>query len=55
MESKDAEIKAVLDREELTIETMRQKMKEQGKEKQSELIKLQMEVYTHVVSALHVP
>ncbi|TSX03290.1 Growth hormone receptor [Bagarius yarrelli] len=43
LDSKDAEIKAVLDREEQALEGMRRKMKDQEKEKQSELIKLQME------------
>ncbi|XP_053504828.1 coiled-coil domain-containing protein 152-like [Ictalurus furcatus] len=43
LESKDVEMKAALDREERAIEAMRQKMKDQEKEKQSEVIKLQME------------
>ncbi|KAK3555395.1 hypothetical protein QTP86_015685 [Hemibagrus guttatus] len=43
LEAKDAEIKAVLDREEKAIEAMRQKMKDQEKAKQSEVIKMQME------------
>lgn len=55
VESKDVEMKAALDREERAIEAMRQKMKDQEKEKQSEVIKLQMEVYTSDISALQVP
>ncbi|KAF4077573.1 hypothetical protein AMELA_G00209510 [Ameiurus melas] len=43
LESKDVEMKAALDREERAIEAMRQKMKDEEKEKQSEVIKLQME------------
>ncbi|XP_046723567.1 coiled-coil domain-containing protein 152-like [Silurus meridionalis] len=43
LESKDAEIKEILDREQSAIKAMRQEMKDQEKEKQSEVIKLQME------------
>lgn len=44
VEAKDAEMKAVLDKKEKAIEAMRLKMKDQEKAKQSEIIKLQMEV-----------
>lgn len=54
MEAKDAEIKAVLDREEKAIEAMTQKMKDQEKAKQSEVIKMQMEVFQSEVSAVQV-
>lgn len=54
MEFKDVEMKAALDREEHMMEAMRQKMKDQEKEKQSQVIKLQMEVYTSDVSSLQV-
>ncbi|KAB5549027.1 hypothetical protein PHYPO_G00062510 [Pangasianodon hypophthalmus] len=43
LESKDVEIKEALDREERAKEAMRRKMKDQEKEKQSEVLKLQME------------
>ncbi|KAF5903734.1 coiled-coil domain-containing protein, partial [Clarias magur] len=43
LESKDVEMKAILDKEERVIEAMRQKMKDQEKDKQSEVIKLKME------------
>ncbi|KAM9451369.1 coiled-coil domain-containing protein 152 isoform 2-T2 [Clarias gariepinus] len=43
LESKNVEMKAILDKKECVIEAMRQKMKDQEKEKQSEGLKLQME------------
>ncbi|XP_072517353.1 coiled-coil domain-containing protein 152 [Salminus brasiliensis] len=43
LESKDVELKEALDRKESTLEEMRRNMKDQKKEKQSEIIKLQME------------
>lgn len=46
VDSKDAEMKAALNREECRIEAMKQKMKDQEKENQSNVIKLQMEVHT---------
>lgn len=47
---KDAEMKAVQDREECKIEAMKQKMKDQEKENQSKVIKLQMEVHASDLS-----
>ncbi|XP_060791913.1 coiled-coil domain-containing protein 152-like [Neoarius graeffei] len=43
LEVKDVEMKVALDREEHAMEAMKRKMKDQEKEKQSEVIKLQME------------
>lgn len=54
VDSKDVEIKAALDREESVIRAMKQKMKDQEKENQSEVIKLQMEVYTSDFTSLQV-
>lgn len=49
VDSKDVEMKAALDRGEHAVEEMRRKMKDQEKENRSEVIKLQMEVYTSSV------
>lgn len=54
VEVKDVEMKVALDREEHAMEAMKRKMKDQEKEKQSEVIKLQMEVHTSDVSSLQV-
>ncbi|XP_065821377.1 coiled-coil domain-containing protein 152 [Labrus bergylta] len=43
MEAKDAELKNLLERKDLDLEEMKKKLKEQEREKQSELLKLQME------------
>ncbi|KAM6975848.1 uncharacterized protein ccdc152 [Tautogolabrus adspersus] len=43
MEAKDAELKNLLERKDLDLEEMKRKLKEQEREKQSELLKLQME------------
>lgn len=52
VESKNVEMKANLDKKECVIEAMRQKMKDQEKEKQSEGLKLQMEVCKSDASSL---
>lgn len=44
VDSKDAEMQAALDRKDDMLEEIRKKIKEQQKDKQSEIIKLQMEV-----------
>lgn len=54
VDSKDAEMKVALDREELKIEVMKQKMKDQEKKHQSEVIKLQVEVHISDLSSLQV-
>lgn len=45
-ESKDAEVKKLLEMKDLDLEEMRKRLKKQEKERQSELLQLQMEVRT---------
>lgn len=45
VKSKDVEVKEALERKENAFEDMKRKMKDQEKQRQSEIIKLQMEVH----------
>lgn len=44
MEAKDAEVKNLLEKKDLDLEEMKKRLKDQERERQSELLKLQMEV-----------
>lgn len=44
MEAKDAEVRRLLEEKHLDLEEMKKRLKEQERERQSELLKLQMEV-----------
>lgn len=44
MDAKDTELKVAHERNECALEEMRRQMREKEKEKQSQIIKLQMEV-----------
>lgn len=44
MEAKNAEVKHLLEKKDRDLEEMKKRLKEQEREKQSELLKLQMEV-----------
>ena len=44
MEAKDAEVKKLLEKKDLHLEEMKKRLKDQERERQSELLKLQMEV-----------
>lgn len=44
MEAKDAEVKTQLEKKDLDLEELKKRLKEQERERQSELLKLQMEV-----------
>lgn len=44
MEAKDAEVKELLEKKDLELEEMKKRLKDQERERQSELLKLQMEV-----------
>ena len=44
MEAKDAEVKKLLEEKDVDLEEMKKRLKEQEREQQSELLKLQMEV-----------
>ncbi|XP_054600640.1 coiled-coil domain-containing protein 152 isoform X2 [Nothobranchius furzeri] len=44
LETKDAEVKKLLEEKDLDLEEMRRKLKDQERERQSELLKLQMEL-----------
>lgn len=45
VEAKDAELKEALERKESDMAEMRRRMRDQERERQSEILKLQMEVY----------
>lgn len=45
VEAKDAELKEALERKESDMAEMRRRMRDQEREGQSEILKLQMEVY----------
>lgn len=44
VEAKDAEVKNQLEKKDLDLEEMKKRLKDQERERQSELLKLQMEV-----------
>ncbi len=44
VEAKDAEVKNLLEKKDLNLEEMKKRLKDQERERQSELLKLQMEV-----------
>lgn len=44
VESKDAKCKKLLEKKDVEVEAMKKKLKDQERERQSELLKLQMEV-----------
>lgn len=44
VEAKDAEVKKLLEKKDLDLEEMKKRLKNQEKERQSELLKIQMEV-----------
>lgn len=44
VEAKDAEVKNLLEKKDLDLEEMKKRLKDQERERQSELLKLQMEV-----------
>ncbi len=44
MEAKDAEVKRLLEEREVELEEMKKRLKDQERQRQSELLKLQMEV-----------
>lgn len=44
MEAQDAEVKKLLEKKDLDLEEMKKRLKNQERERQSELLKLQMEV-----------
>lgn len=44
VEAKDAEVKKLLEKKDLDLEEMRRRLKDQERERQSELLKLKMEV-----------
>lgn len=44
MEAKDAEVKRLLEKKDLDLEEMKKRLKDQERERQSELLNLQMEV-----------
>lgn len=44
MEAKDVEVKKLLEKKDLELEEMKKRLKDQERESQSELLKLQMEV-----------
>lgn len=44
VETKDAEVKKLLKKKDVDLEEMKKKLKDQERERQSELLKLQMEV-----------
>lgn len=44
VEAKDSEVKKLLDMKDLDLEEMKETLKKQERERQSELLKLQMEV-----------
>lgn len=44
MEAKDAEVNTQLEKKDLDLEELKKRLKEQERERQSELLKLQMEV-----------
>lgn len=48
VEAKDAEVKKLLEKKDLDLEEMKKRMKNQEKERQSELLKIQMEVSEEV-------
>lgn len=50
MEAKDAEVKMLLERQDVELEVMKKRLKEQEREKQSELLKLQVEVNEQINS-----
>lgn len=45
VEAKDAELKEALERKESDMAEMRRRLRDQERERQSEILKLQMEVY----------
>lgn len=48
VEAKDAEVKKLLEKKDLDLEEMKKRLKNQEKERQSELLKIQMEVNEEV-------
>lgn len=48
VEAKDAEVKKLLEKKDLDLEEMKKRLKNQEKERQSELLKIQMEVSEEV-------